>query len=86
MCVLANLEYLSILFCAVFWAAASGLVAVLPILLNVVYCSWSVCLSSCLFVTAMSCAKVAESIEMQFGNADSGCPRNHAFGGGLDPL
>ena len=29
-CVLANLEYLSILFCAVFWAAAPGLVAVLP--------------------------------------------------------
>jgi len=28
MCVLANLEYLSILFCAVFWAAAPGLVAV----------------------------------------------------------
>ena len=31
MCVLANLEYLSILFCAVFWAAAPGLVAVLPL-------------------------------------------------------
>ena len=31
MCVLANLEYLSILFCAVFWAAAHGLVAVLPL-------------------------------------------------------
>jgi len=30
MCVLANLEYLSILFCAVLWAAAPGLVAVLP--------------------------------------------------------
>ena len=30
MCVLANLEYLSISFCAVFWAAAPGLVAVLP--------------------------------------------------------
>jgi len=30
MCVLANLEYLSILFCAVFWAAAPDLVAVLP--------------------------------------------------------
>ena len=30
MCVLANLEYLSIWFCAVFWAAAPGLVAVLP--------------------------------------------------------
>jgi len=30
MCVLANLEYLSVLFCAVFWAAAPGLVAVLP--------------------------------------------------------
>ena len=30
MCVLANLEYLSILCCAVFWAAAPGLVAVLP--------------------------------------------------------
>ena len=30
MCVLANLEYLSILFYAVFWAAAPGLVAVLP--------------------------------------------------------
>jgi len=30
MCVLANLEYLSILFCAIFWAAAPGLVAVLP--------------------------------------------------------
>jgi len=29
-CVLANLEYLSILFCAVFWAAGPGLVAVLP--------------------------------------------------------
>jgi len=29
-CVLANLEYLSLLFCAVFWAAAPGLVAVLP--------------------------------------------------------
>ena len=29
-CVLANLEYLSILFCAVLWAAALGLVAVLP--------------------------------------------------------
>ena len=28
MCVLANLEYLSI--CAVFWAAAPGLVVVLP--------------------------------------------------------
>ena len=28
--VLANLEYLSILFCAVLWAAAPGLVAVLP--------------------------------------------------------
>jgi len=28
--VLANLEYLPILFCAVFWAAAPGLVAVLP--------------------------------------------------------
>ena len=27
---LANLEYLSIFFCAVFWAAAPGLVAVLP--------------------------------------------------------
>ena len=27
---LANLEYLPILFCAVFWAAAPGLVAVLP--------------------------------------------------------
>ena len=26
-----HLEYLSILFCAVFWAAAPGLVAVLPI-------------------------------------------------------
>ena len=26
-----QLEYLSILFCAVFWAAAPGLVAVLPI-------------------------------------------------------
>jgi len=31
MCVLANLEYLSILFCAVYWAAAPGLVAVLPL-------------------------------------------------------
>ena len=30
MCVVANLEYLSILFCAVLWAAAPGLVAVLP--------------------------------------------------------
>ena len=30
MCVLANLEYLYIWFCAVFWAAAPGLVAVLP--------------------------------------------------------
>jgi len=30
MCVPANLEYLCILFCAVFWAAAPGLVAVLP--------------------------------------------------------
>jgi len=30
MCVLANLKYLSILFCAVFCAAAPGLVAVLP--------------------------------------------------------
>jgi len=30
MCVLANLEHLSILFCAVLWAAAPGLVAVLP--------------------------------------------------------
>ena len=30
MCVLANLEYLFILFCAVLWAAAPGLVAVLP--------------------------------------------------------
>jgi len=30
MCVLANLEYLSILFCAVLWAAAPSLVAVLP--------------------------------------------------------
>ena len=30
MCVLANLEYLSILFCAVLWAAAPGLVDVLP--------------------------------------------------------
>ena len=30
MCVLTNLEYLSILFCAVLWAAALGLVAVLP--------------------------------------------------------
>jgi len=30
LCVLANLEYLSILFCAVFWAATPGLVAVLP--------------------------------------------------------
>ena len=30
MCVLANLEYLSILSCAVLWAAAHGLVAVLP--------------------------------------------------------
>jgi len=29
-CVLANLEYLSILFCAVLWAAAPDLVAVLP--------------------------------------------------------
>ena len=29
-CVLANLEYLSILFCADFWAAAPGMVAVLP--------------------------------------------------------
>ena len=28
---LANLEYLSILFCAVLWAAAPGLVAVLPV-------------------------------------------------------
>ena len=28
--VLANLEYLSSLFCAVLWAAAPGLVAVLP--------------------------------------------------------
>ena len=31
MCVLANLEYLSILFCAVLWAAAPRLVAVLPV-------------------------------------------------------
>ena len=30
MCVLATMEYLSILFCAVSWAAAPGLVAVLP--------------------------------------------------------
>jgi len=30
MCVLANLVYFSVLFCAVFWAAAPGLVAVLP--------------------------------------------------------
>jgi len=30
MCVLAKLEYVSILFCAVLWAAAPGLVAVLP--------------------------------------------------------
>jgi len=30
MSVLANLEYLSILFCAVLWAAAPCLVAVLP--------------------------------------------------------
>jgi len=29
--VLANLEDLSILFCAVLWAAAPGLVAVLPV-------------------------------------------------------
>jgi len=30
MCVLANLEYLSILFCTVLWTGASGFVAVLP--------------------------------------------------------
>jgi len=30
-CVLVNLEYLSILFCAVLWAAAPGSVAALPI-------------------------------------------------------
>jgi len=30
MCVLANLEHLSILFCAVLWAAAPGLGAALP--------------------------------------------------------
>ena len=30
MCVLVNLEYMSILFCAVLWAAATGLVAVFP--------------------------------------------------------
>jgi len=29
-CVLANMEYLSISFCAVLWAAAPDLVAVLP--------------------------------------------------------
>jgi len=39
MCVLANLEYLSILFCAVFWAAAPGLVAVLP--MNIIIVPWS---------------------------------------------
>ena len=30
MCVLANLEYLSVLFCAVLWTGAPGFVAVLP--------------------------------------------------------
>jgi len=41
MCVLANLEYLSILFCAVFWAAAPGLVAVLHMyLVLLVPCHW----------------------------------------------
>jgi len=38
MCVLANLEYLSILFCAVSWAAAPGLVDVFPIWDSV--CVW----------------------------------------------
>ena len=37
-CVLANLEYLSILFCAVLWAAAPGLFAVLPMGLS--KCVW----------------------------------------------
>ena len=32
MCVLTNLEYFNILFCAVLWAAAPGFVAVLPML------------------------------------------------------
>ena len=33
MCVLASWECLSISFCAVLWAAAPGLVAVLPIII-----------------------------------------------------
>ena len=42
MCVLANVEYLSILFCAVLWAAEPGLVAVLPMWDSALYVSGTV--------------------------------------------
>jgi len=41
----------------------------------------SMCLSVCLLVTFMSCAKTAEPIEMPFASIDSLGPRNHVFHG-----
>jgi len=45
----------------------------------------SVCLSVCLLVTAMSCAKIAEPIEMLFGSWSRVGPGNHVLDGGLVP-
>ena len=101
MCVLANLEYLSILFCTVFWAAAPGLVAVLPVLNCHVPGHWlssgpSHCyLQMWLIVTnvpwsvcvhlLITTGNWAETLEMLFGVWTQVGSKSHALGGGSNP-
>ena len=43
-----------------------------------------VCVSVCLLVAAMSCAKMAKPIKMPFGAWTCWGPRNYILGAGLD--
>jgi len=46
---------------------------------------WSVCVSLYLSVTAMSCTKTSEPVEMLVGLLTRVCPKNHVLDGGMDP-
>jgi len=47
--------------------------------------AWPVPVRVCVSVTAVSCAKTAEPIEMRFWLWTRVDQRNHVFGGGTDP-